>query len=174
MSRDLAQLPVHALAAKLKSRSVSPVDLVATCLDRIAKLDPKLHAFVEVYESEARLAAEAADKAIQSGHAIGPLHGIPIALKDLIELEGAPQNDFRSEMGNDLEPLSSEVMGQSTPLKGAVLARLPPRLGRRQPSAARARQLALLCGFLFHGRPPRARHFFEDLVREFSPLARLH
>jgi aspartyl-tRNA(Asn)/glutamyl-tRNA(Gln) amidotransferase subunit A len=88
MSTDLALLPVHALAAKLKSRSVSPVDLVATCLDRIAKLDPKLHAFVEVYETEARLAAEAADKAIRSGHAIGPLHGIPIALKDLIELEG--------------------------------------------------------------------------------------
>ena len=88
MSTDLAQLPVHALAAKLKSRSVSPVDLVVACLERIAKLDPKLHAFVEVYDSEARLAAEAADKAIRSGHAIGPLHGIPIALKDLIELEG--------------------------------------------------------------------------------------
>src|SRR6185295_14919704 len=44
--------------------------------------------FVEVYESEARLAAEAADKAIRSGHAVGPLHGIPIALKDLIEIEG--------------------------------------------------------------------------------------
>jgi aspartyl-tRNA(Asn)/glutamyl-tRNA(Gln) amidotransferase subunit A len=88
MSTDLALLPVHALASKLKSRSISPVDLVATCLDRIAKLDPKLHAFVEVYEKEARLAAEASDKAIRSGHAIGPLHGIPIALKDLIELEG--------------------------------------------------------------------------------------
>ena len=88
MSTDLSKLPVHVLADKLKSRSVSPVDLVATCLDRIAKLDPKLHAFVEVYESEARLAAEGAEKAIRSGHAVGPLHGIPIALKDLIELEG--------------------------------------------------------------------------------------
>jgi aspartyl-tRNA(Asn)/glutamyl-tRNA(Gln) amidotransferase subunit A len=88
MSTDLAQLPLHTLAAKLKSRSVSPVDIVATCLERIARLDPKLHAFVEVYETEARLAAEAADKAISSGHAVGPLHGIPIALKDLAELEG--------------------------------------------------------------------------------------
>jgi aspartyl-tRNA(Asn)/glutamyl-tRNA(Gln) amidotransferase subunit A len=88
MSTDLAQLTIHALAAKLKSRSVSPVDIVATCLERIAKLDPKLHAFVEVYDKEARLAAEAADKAIRSGHAVGPLHGIPIALKDLIEIEG--------------------------------------------------------------------------------------
>ena len=84
----LAQLPVHALAAKLKSRDISPVDIVDACLDRIAARDPKLHAFVEVYDKEARLAAEAADKAIRSGHAVGPLHGIPIALKDLIELEG--------------------------------------------------------------------------------------
>ena len=88
MSTDLTQLPVHALAAKLKSRSVSPVDIVGACLERIARLDPKLHAFVEVYATEARLAAEAADKAIRSGHAVGPLHGIPIALKDLVELEG--------------------------------------------------------------------------------------
>ena len=88
MSTELSQLPLHTLAAGLKSRSISPVDIVATCLDRIARLDPKLHAFVEVYATEARLAAEAADKAIRSGHAVGPLHGIPIALKDLVELEG--------------------------------------------------------------------------------------
>jgi aspartyl-tRNA(Asn)/glutamyl-tRNA(Gln) amidotransferase subunit A len=88
MSTDLAHLPLHALAAQLKSRSISPVDIVDTCLERIGKLDTKLQAFVEVYESEARLAADAADKAIRSGHAAGPLHGIPIALKDLVELEG--------------------------------------------------------------------------------------
>ena len=85
---SLAQLPMHALAAKLVSRDISPIDIVDACLDRIARLDSKLHAFVEVYDKEARLAAEAADKAIRSGHAVGPLHGIPIALKDLIELEG--------------------------------------------------------------------------------------
>ena len=88
MTTDLALLPLHTLATGLKSRSISPVDLVATCLERIARLDPKLHAFVEVYEVEARLAAEAADKAIRSGHGVGPLQGIPIALKDLVELEG--------------------------------------------------------------------------------------
>ncbi len=88
MSTNLAQLPLHALSARLKSRSISPVDIVATCLERITKLDPKLHAFIEVYDKEARLAAEAADKAIRSGHAVGPLHGIPIAIKDLVEIEG--------------------------------------------------------------------------------------
>ena len=88
MDTDLWKLPLHALAAKLKSRSISPIDIVDTCLQRIEKLDAKLHAFVDVFAVEARGAAEAADKAIRSGHAVGPLHGIPIALKDLIELEG--------------------------------------------------------------------------------------
>ncbi|HKD57565.1 MAG TPA: amidase [Hyphomicrobiaceae bacterium] len=88
MSTDLAGLPIHALAANIKAQRVSPVEIVAACLERIARLDGKLHAFVEVYDKEARLAAEAADKAIRSGHAVGPLHGIPIALKDLVELEG--------------------------------------------------------------------------------------
>ena len=88
MDTDLAQLPLHALAARLKARSISPVDILDTCLARIQKLDAKLHAFVDVFAAEARAAAEAADKAIRSGHAVGPLHGIPVALKDLIELEG--------------------------------------------------------------------------------------
>ncbi len=64
------------------------MDVVDAFLARIARLEPMLQAFVAVYGADARLAAEAADKAIRSGHAIGPLHGVPIALKDLIELEG--------------------------------------------------------------------------------------
>src|ERR1700694_3559658 len=76
------------LAEAIAARRLSPVDVVAAFLDRIAAQDAKLHAFVEVYTDEARLAAEAADKAIRAGHAVGPLHGVPIALKDLIDLEG--------------------------------------------------------------------------------------
>src|SRR3989442_15339429 len=85
---DPASLPAHKLANAIAAGRLSPVDVVAAFLDRIAAQDAKLHAFVEVYADEARLAAEAADKAIRSGHAVGPLHGVPIALKDLIEIEG--------------------------------------------------------------------------------------
>ncbi len=85
---DLALLPAHILSSEIGARRLSPVDLVDALLERIRANDGKLHAFVEVYGEEARLAAEAADRAIRSGHAIGPLHGIPIALKDLIEIEG--------------------------------------------------------------------------------------
>jgi aspartyl-tRNA(Asn)/glutamyl-tRNA(Gln) amidotransferase subunit A len=79
---------VSRLSTAIQSNRLSPVDLVEAFLARIAEHDGKLHAFTEVYAAEARMAAQGADKAIRSGHSLGPLHGIPIALKDLIEMEG--------------------------------------------------------------------------------------
>src|SRR5207248_9235795 len=83
-----AMLPTHVMSAYVGAGRHSPVDNVDAALARIGAQDQKLHAFVEVYDKEARLAAEAAEKAIRSGHRIGPFHGIPIALKDLVEIEG--------------------------------------------------------------------------------------
>ncbi|ACB22911.1 amidase [Methylobacterium radiotolerans] len=84
--------PVHASAAELarslQARTLSPVDAVEALLGRIERLEPRLQAFTEVFAADARLAAEGADRAIRSGHAVGPLHGVPVVLKDLIDLEG--------------------------------------------------------------------------------------
>ena len=84
--------PVWATVAELSNafgaRTLSPVDAVEALLERIRKRGPALHAYIAVYEAEARLAAEAADKAIRSGHRVGPLHGVPIALKDLVDMQG--------------------------------------------------------------------------------------
>ncbi len=85
---DPSYLSASQLAADIAARRLSPVDIVEGLLARIEKYDPKLHAFVDVYGDDARLAAEGADKAIRSGHAVGPLHGVPIALKDLMDIEG--------------------------------------------------------------------------------------
>ena len=85
---DLALLSVQQLSEQLQARRVSPVDVTEAFLSRIASQDPKLGSFVEVYAEDARLAARGAEAAIRSGHAVGPLHGIPVALKDLIEIEG--------------------------------------------------------------------------------------
>jgi aspartyl-tRNA(Asn)/glutamyl-tRNA(Gln) amidotransferase subunit A len=84
--------PVWATVAELSrafgARALSPVDAVDALMERIRRRDPALHAYIAVYEEDARLAAEAADKAIRSGHRVGPLHGVPVALKDLVDLEG--------------------------------------------------------------------------------------
>ena len=83
-----AFLPVHTLAADIAALRLSPVDLIDEYMSRIERLEPKLHAFVTFNAANAWLAAEAADKAIRSGHAVGPLHGVPVAIKDLVEIEG--------------------------------------------------------------------------------------
>jgi aspartyl-tRNA(Asn)/glutamyl-tRNA(Gln) amidotransferase subunit A len=85
---DLTQVPVHQLSPLLQSRKLSPVEVTDAYLKKISQQEAKLHAFVEVYADDARLAARGAEAAIQAGHSVGPLHGVPIALKDLIELEG--------------------------------------------------------------------------------------
>src|SRR2546428_649530 len=84
--------PVWATVAELSrafgARTLSPVDAVEALIGRIRRRNPALHAYIAVYEADARLAAEAADKAIRAGHRVGPLHGVPIALKDLVDVEG--------------------------------------------------------------------------------------
>jgi aspartyl-tRNA(Asn)/glutamyl-tRNA(Gln) amidotransferase subunit A len=85
---DPCLLSAAALSRQIAAKRLSPVDAVEALLNRIEAIEPKLRAFVSVNGANARLAAEAADKAIRSGHAVGPLHGVPIALKDLVELEG--------------------------------------------------------------------------------------
>src|SRR4030095_7247447 len=79
--------PVWASVAELsrsfEGRTLSPVDVVEALLGRIRRRNPDLHAFIAVYEPEARLAAEAADKAIRSGHCLGSLHGVPVRPHDL-------------------------------------------------------------------------------------------
>ncbi len=77
-----------ALSAAVASGESSPRQIVDTYLERIARFDQKLHSFIAVYAEEARAAADAAEAAIRSGHRIGPLHGLPIALKDLVDMEG--------------------------------------------------------------------------------------
>jgi hypothetical protein len=67
--------PAHVLSREIAARRLSPVDLMDAFLGRIAAHDPKLHAFVEVYASKARLASQAAEQAIHAGHALGPFHG---------------------------------------------------------------------------------------------------
>jgi aspartyl-tRNA(Asn)/glutamyl-tRNA(Gln) amidotransferase subunit A len=87
-SIDPAWATVAELSHAFGARTLSPVDAVDALLTRIRRRDPDLHAYIDVYEAEARLAAEGADRAIRSGHRIGPLHGVPVALKDLVDLEG--------------------------------------------------------------------------------------
>lgn len=72
----------------LRGKKVSPVELTEECLRRVAQLDPKLNAFITVTAESALAEARAAEREIGAGHWKGPLHGVPIALKDLVDTAG--------------------------------------------------------------------------------------
>src|SRR5580704_5930470 len=76
------------LGPRLRRKEVSPVELTRACLDRIEKLNPTLNAFITVTADRALEAAKGAEIEIARGQWRGPLHGIPIALKDLIDTAG--------------------------------------------------------------------------------------
>jgi aspartyl-tRNA(Asn)/glutamyl-tRNA(Gln) amidotransferase subunit A len=83
-------------AAAVKSGTVSPVELTRACLDRIERVEPVLHAFVSVNADGALQTARTAEREITSGRHRGPLHGIPIAIKDNYDTVGvATRNGSR-------------------------------------------------------------------------------
>jgi aspartyl-tRNA(Asn)/glutamyl-tRNA(Gln) amidotransferase subunit A len=85
---DINFASVAELAPRIRSGDLSPVDLVHASLDRITQLNPKLNAFLKVWGESALRDARNAEKAIASGGYLGPLHGIPIGIKDLIDVAG--------------------------------------------------------------------------------------
>jgi Asp-tRNA(Asn)/Glu-tRNA(Gln) amidotransferase A subunit family amidase len=85
---DLAFLPVTALAALVRTRQVSSVELTKLYLERLRKYDPMLHCVVSYTEDVALKQAEQADREIAAGRYRGPLHGIPWGAKDLIAYPG--------------------------------------------------------------------------------------
>jgi aspartyl-tRNA(Asn)/glutamyl-tRNA(Gln) amidotransferase subunit A len=81
-------LTIAELGAAFRARRLSPVEVTQHCLARIARLDPALHAFITVTADLALAQARAAADELARGHDRGPLHGVPIALKDLIDTAG--------------------------------------------------------------------------------------
>jgi aspartyl-tRNA(Asn)/glutamyl-tRNA(Gln) amidotransferase subunit A len=88
MSNDLCYLSLSEAAAGLRRKDFSPVELVKACLNRIESIDNRLHSFITITGDLALRQAEQAAQEITSGNYRGPLHGIPIALKDLYATKG--------------------------------------------------------------------------------------
>ena len=82
-NQSLAFAPAYELAQKIKAKELSPVELVDYLLQRIRTLDPQLKAFLTVAEEEAKAAAREAEAAVMRGGELPPLHGVPIAIKDM-------------------------------------------------------------------------------------------
>lgn len=85
---DPTALTLRDAAAAIAQGRLRSEALVEACLDRIARLQPMLNCFIRVTAEAAREQARAADRAVKAGHAIGPLHGVPLAHKDMFYRAG--------------------------------------------------------------------------------------
>jgi len=87
---DLVWRPALELAALVRSKQVSPVEVVEAVLARIERLNPTLNCFAAVTADEARDAAVAAEVEVMTGEELGPLHGVPVSIKDLLFTRRVP------------------------------------------------------------------------------------
>ena len=88
MNDDLAFLSIADAALRIRAGALSPVALVDAALDRVARIEPAVHAYISIDADHGRAAAKAAAAEIAAGTYRGPLHGIPYGLKDVIHVAG--------------------------------------------------------------------------------------
>lgn len=88
--QDIAWLSIEALAARIRAREVLATEVAQSMLRRIERIDPGLHAYARTTPDLALAQAREADARLARGDALGPLHGVPIAVKDLCWTAGIP------------------------------------------------------------------------------------
>jgi len=116
----MTELTIAEASDLLRRKQISPVDLTAACLDRIERLNPALNAFITVMHDSALAEARAAEAEINAGNWRGPLHGIPIGLKDLIDTAGV-KTTCGSALFADRIPAEDADIVRRLKTAGAVL-----------------------------------------------------
>ena len=111
---------IATLGAGYRNGSISPVEVVRALLDRIARLDPTLNSFITVLEADSLAQAESAARELKAGHDRGPLHGVPIAIKDLIDMAGVPTT-FASRAGSPRLAETDAVLVRNLKQAGAII-----------------------------------------------------
>ncbi|KPK08649.1 MAG: glutamyl-tRNA amidotransferase [Betaproteobacteria bacterium SG8_39] len=120
MATELWQRPAHELAGLIASKAVSPVELTTVVLERIDRLQPRLNAFITVCHDAALGAARQAEQAVMDGAALGPLHGVPFAVKDLVNTAGV-RTTFGSLVYEHNVPAEDAVAAARMKAAGGIL-----------------------------------------------------
>jgi aspartyl-tRNA(Asn)/glutamyl-tRNA(Gln) amidotransferase subunit A len=120
------QLTISELAAKLAKREVSAREITQSCLDRIARVDGKIHAFISHDTADALAQADAADKHISSGATFAqkPLLGIPIAIKDVLAVKNQPLNCGSKILGKFISPYDATAIEKLKSAGAIIFGRL--------------------------------------------------
>ena len=106
---DLVNMTISELAPKIRSKEVSPVELTDAALANLDRLQPQLNSFITILHDQARAQAKEQEAALMRGEYLGPLHGIPVGIKDNIETGG-----IRTTVGS--KALSANVPQEDAPV----------------------------------------------------------
>ncbi|MGQ9721687.1 MAG: amidase [Candidatus Jordarchaeum sp.] len=108
------------LASAIKKGELSPVEVVDAFFKRVEQVNPKLNAFITLTEDSARKEAEKAEKAVKKGEKLGPLHGVPVAIKDNMPVKGV-RTTWGSKLYADHIPKEDYVLVDRLKRAGAII-----------------------------------------------------
>ncbi len=121
---DLHWLSAADIAKAYAARTLSPTELVRALLDRIEKLQPRLHAFIRLDAGGAMEAAKAAEAELASGHLRGPLHGVPVGIKDIIDVAGLPTTGHSKILVDNIATKDAVVVSKLRASGAIVMGKL--------------------------------------------------
>ena len=120
MSSELSYMPATELAQAIRSRQVSSVEVTQHFYERIGRLDSRLNSYLALCQDQALADARAADDAVARGWALGPLHGVPISIKDL-ELSKGVTSTMGSALFRDRVPEIDSIVVERVKAAGAIV-----------------------------------------------------
>lgn len=120
MDTDVEWMPAWRLREEMGARRVSPVEVMEALLERVDRLGADLNPFITVVADQARAGARRAEQAIVSGDPLGPLHGVPVCIKDLFWTKGI-RTTYGSKLFEDFVPESDAIFAERLRGAGAII-----------------------------------------------------
>jgi aspartyl-tRNA(Asn)/glutamyl-tRNA(Gln) amidotransferase subunit A len=118
---DLLFMPAVKAAALIRARKLSPVEYVDAVLAAIDKANPTLNCFREVSADQSRADAKRAEEAVAKGEPLGPLHGVPVSIKDLLDVKGVPTRHGSAIFADNPPAASDDVLVTRLREAGAII-----------------------------------------------------
>ena len=129
---DLLFTPAVKAAALIRAKKLSPVEYVDAVLKAIDTAQPKLNCFRVVMAEEARRDAKKAEEAVMRGDTLGPLHGVPVSIKDLVDVKGVPTRHGSAIFDDNPPAAADDVLVKRLRAAGAIVVRQGDDAGVRR------------------------------------------
>ncbi len=121
---DLHWMSAASAAKAIAAKELSPVELMAALLARIERLDPRLNAFIRLDGEAAMAAARSAEAEVAAGRLRGPLHGVPVGIKDIIDVAGLPTTGHSKILADNVATSDSVCVSKLRGAGAIVLGKL--------------------------------------------------